>query len=137
MTIKLEQELIVTSDKTIDAGGANVEICNGAGITVQFGKTVICHGLQIHHIILAKGGKIKDGENHLGLQSASNGDRVSIFGTTNIWLDYLSFHHCAYGFINVIQGSTVVTISNCHFGYHDNVMLFAASNSYNANEKIQ
>ncbi|MBA0755538.1 hypothetical protein Gogos_022171 [Gossypium gossypioides] len=66
-TIKLEQELIVTSDKTIDAGGANVKICNGAGITFQFGKTVICHGLQIHHIILAKGGKIKDGENHLGL----------------------------------------------------------------------
>ncbi|MBA0753956.1 hypothetical protein Gogos_021067 [Gossypium gossypioides] len=28
MTIKLEQELIVTSDKTIDAKGANMEICN-------------------------------------------------------------------------------------------------------------
>nr|KJB61001.1 hypothetical protein B456_009G335100 [Gossypium raimondii] len=136
-TIELEHEHIVTSDKTIDAGGANVEICNGAGITVQFRKTIICHGLQIHHIMLAKGGKIKDGENHLGLQSANNSDRVSILGTTNIWLDYLSLHHCAYGFIDVIQGSTVVIISNCHFGYHDNVMLFGASDSYNANEKMQ
>ncbi|MBA0864982.1 hypothetical protein Goshw_007885 [Gossypium schwendimanii] len=53
-------------------GGANVEICNGAGIPVQYGKTVICHGFQIHHIILAKGGKIRDGENHLGLRSASD-----------------------------------------------------------------
>ncbi|MBA0721545.1 hypothetical protein Golax_009074, partial [Gossypium laxum] len=83
--IKLEQELIVTSDKTIDVGGANVEICNGAGITVQFGKTVICHGFRIHHIILAMGGKIRDGENHLGLRSASDDDKVSIFRATNIW----------------------------------------------------
>ncbi|KAG4148927.1 hypothetical protein ERO13_D05G313701v2 [Gossypium hirsutum] len=68
MTIKLQQELIVTSDKTIDARGANVEICNGAGITIQFVKNFIIHGLQIHHIIPAKGGKIKDGENHHGLR---------------------------------------------------------------------
>ncbi|TYH73785.1 hypothetical protein ES332_D05G352600v1 [Gossypium tomentosum] len=56
MTIKLQQELIFSTDKTIDARGANVEICNGAGITIQFSKTVIIHGLQIHHIIPAKGG---------------------------------------------------------------------------------
>ncbi|MBA0566826.1 hypothetical protein Golob_011605 [Gossypium lobatum] len=66
ITIKLQQELIVTSDKTIDARGVNVEICNGAGITIQFTKNVIIHGLQIHHIILAKGGKIKDGEKTMG-----------------------------------------------------------------------
>ncbi|MBA0673454.1 hypothetical protein Goklo_023991, partial [Gossypium klotzschianum] len=73
MTIKLEQELIVTSDKTIDARGANVEIYNGAGITVQFAKNVIIYGLQIHHIIPAKGGKTKDGENYHGLPGASDG----------------------------------------------------------------
>ncbi|KAK8299713.1 hypothetical protein V6Z11_D05G336600 [Gossypium hirsutum] len=56
MTIKLQQKLIVTSDKTIDARGANVEVCNGAGITIQFAKNIIIHGLQIHHIIPAKGG---------------------------------------------------------------------------------
>ncbi|MBA0730187.1 hypothetical protein Golax_022727, partial [Gossypium laxum] len=85
MTIKLQQELIVTSDKTIDARGANVEICNGAGITIQFTKNVIIHGLQIHHIIPAKGGKIKDGEKHHGLRGASDGDGVSLFGATNVW----------------------------------------------------
>ncbi|MBA0673458.1 hypothetical protein Goklo_023991 [Gossypium klotzschianum] len=72
MTIKLEQELIVTSDKTIDARGANVEICNGAGITVQFLMNIIIHGLQIHHIIPTKGGKIKDGGNHRVLWGASD-----------------------------------------------------------------
>ncbi|MBA0809109.1 hypothetical protein Gohar_024785 [Gossypium harknessii] len=72
MTIKLEQELIVTSDKIIDARGANMKICNATGITVQFAKNVIIHGLHIHHIIPTKGGKIKDGENHLGLRTASD-----------------------------------------------------------------
>ncbi|MBA0756248.1 hypothetical protein Gogos_021423, partial [Gossypium gossypioides] len=67
MTIKLKQELIVTSEKTIDARGANVEICNGASITIQFAKNVIIHDHQIHYIIPAKGGMIKDGENHHGL----------------------------------------------------------------------
>ncbi|TYI29930.1 hypothetical protein ES332_A05G350500v1 [Gossypium tomentosum] len=113
MTIKLEQELIVTSDKTIDARGANVEICNGAGITIQFAKNVIIHGLHIHHIIPAKGGKIKDGENHVGLRSANDGDGVSLFGATNIWLDHLSLHHWSM------------------------VMLFGASDSYSADEKMQ
>ncbi|MBA0819064.1 hypothetical protein Gohar_028220 [Gossypium harknessii] len=72
MTIKLEQELSVTSDRTVDARGANVEICNGAGITIQFAKNIIIHGLHIHHIVPANGGKIKDGENHDGLWNASD-----------------------------------------------------------------
>ncbi|MBA0624623.1 hypothetical protein Godav_009948 [Gossypium davidsonii] len=107
MTIKLQQELIVTSDKTtIDARGANVEICNGAGFTIQFTKNIIIHGLQIHHIIPAKGGKIKDGENHHGLRGDSDGDGVSLFGATNVWLDCLSLHHCTDGLIDVAKGST-------------------------------
>ncbi|KAK8299715.1 hypothetical protein V6Z12_D05G340300 [Gossypium hirsutum] len=137
MTIKLQQELIVTSDKTIDARGANVEICNGAGITIQFVKNIIIHGLQIHHIIPAKGGKIKDGENHHGLRGDSDGDGVSIFGSTNVWLDHLALHHCADGLIDVVQGSTAVTVSNCHFTDHNDVMLFGASDSYSADKKMQ
>ncbi|MFQ6661581.1 hypothetical protein Gotur_029694 [Gossypium turneri] len=137
MTIKLQQELIVTSDKTIDARGANVEICNGVGITIQFAKNVIIHGLQIHHIIPAKGGNIKDGENHHWLRGDSDGDGVSLFGATNVWLDHLSLHHCADGLIDVVQGSTTVRISNCHFTDHNDVMLFGANNSYSTDKKMQ
>nr|KJB60996.1 hypothetical protein B456_009G334600 [Gossypium raimondii] len=106
-------------DKTIDARGANVEICNGAGITIQFAKNIIIHGLQIHHIIPTKGGKIKNGENHHGLRGDSDGDWVSLFGATNIWLDHLSLHHCVDGLIDVVQGSTAVTVSNYHFTDHN------------------
>ncbi|MBA0809107.1 hypothetical protein Gohar_024783, partial [Gossypium harknessii] len=98
-----------------------MEICNSAGITVQFVKNVIIHGLQIHHNIPAKRGKIKDGENHHGLWAASDGDGVSLFRDTNVSLDHLSLHHCADGLIDVIQGSTVVTISHCHFTDHNDV----------------
>ncbi|KAG8473285.1 hypothetical protein CXB51_035199 [Gossypium anomalum] len=137
MIIKLEQELIVTSDKTIDARGANVHICYGAGITIQFSRNVIIHGLHIHHIKPATGGIIRDAENHLGLRTASDGDGISLFGATNIWLDHLSLYDSSDGLIDVIQGSTAITISNCHFTDHNEVLLFGASDTYVADEKMQ
>ncbi|PPD99411.1 hypothetical protein GOBAR_DD03574 [Gossypium barbadense] len=121
MTIKLQEELIVTSDKTIDARGANAEIFTGT----------------VHLIIPAKGGKIKDGENHHGLRGDSDGDGVSLYGATNVWLDHLSLHHCTDGLIDLVQGSTAVTISSCHFTDHNDVMLFRASDSYSADNKMQ
>ncbi|KAG4110791.1 hypothetical protein ERO13_D13G068700v2 [Gossypium hirsutum] len=137
MIIKLKQELIVTSDKTIDARGANVHICYGAGITVQFARNVIIHGLHIHHIKPATGGIIRDAENHIGLRTASDGDAISLFGATNIWLDHLSLYDSSDGLIDVIQGSTAITISNCHFTDHNEVLLFGASDTYVADEKMQ
>ncbi|MBA0673452.1 hypothetical protein Goklo_023991 [Gossypium klotzschianum] len=136
MTIKLQQKLIVTSDKTIDARGANVEICNGVGITIQFVKNLSIHGLQIHHIIPTNGGKIKNDEIHHGLRGDSDGDGVSLFGASNVWLDHLSLHHCTDGLIDVVQGSIAFTISNCYFTDHNDVMLFGASDSYSADKKM-
>ncbi|XP_012492609.1 probable pectate lyase P59 [Gossypium raimondii] len=137
MIITLEQELIITSNKTIDARGANVQIAKGAGITVQFVKNVIIHGLHIHHIITGTGGTIRDAEDHFGLRTASDGDGISLFGATNIWLDHLSVTNCSDGLIDVIQGSTAVTISNCHFTDHNEVLLFGASDSYTEDQKMQ
>ncbi|MBA0746551.1 hypothetical protein Gogos_009059 [Gossypium gossypioides] len=132
MTITLEQELIVTSDKTINARGANLEIFNGPSITVQFAKNVIIHGLQIHHINLAKDGKINDDENHHGLWGASDGDGVSRFGATNVWLDHLSLHHCAGGLIDVtvalnhFSKGLVERMPRCRFGF-----IHVINNNYN------
>ncbi|PPD99401.1 hypothetical protein GOBAR_DD03564 [Gossypium barbadense] len=108
-----------------------------AGITVHFVKNVIIHGLQIHHNIPAKGGKIKDGENHHRLRGANDGDGVSLFIDTNISFDHLPLHHYVDGLIDVIQGSTAVTISNCHFTDHNDVMLFRASDCYSTDKKMQ
>ncbi|KAK8991516.1 hypothetical protein V6N11_062527 [Hibiscus sabdariffa] len=137
MIIKLKEELLMTSNKTIDARGANVHVAYGAGLTIQFMKNVIIHNLHIHHILPGNGGLIKDGENHIGLRTRSDGDGISIFGSTNIWLDHLSIYKCSDGIIDIIQGSTAITISNCHITDHNDVMLFGASDSYTPDEKMQ
>ncbi|XVF85995.1 hypothetical protein PTKIN_Ptkin17bG0165400 [Pterospermum kingtungense] len=137
MVIKLNQELIMTGDKTIDGRGANVHIAYGAGITLQFVKNVIIHGIHIHDITKGSGGLIRDGEDHFGQRTQSDGDGVSLFGATNIWLDHLSMYNCFDGLIDAIKASTAVTISNCHFTNHNEVMLFGASESHSEDKKMQ
>ncbi|XP_007046218.2 PREDICTED: probable pectate lyase P59 [Theobroma cacao] len=137
MIIKLNQELIMTSDKTIDARGANVHVAYGAGITIQFARNIIIHGLHIHDIVQGSGGMIRDSVDHYGFRTKSDGDGVSLFGATNIWLDHLSMYNCYDGLIDAIQGSTAITISNCHFTNHNEVMLFGASDSYSEDQKMQ
>ncbi|KAM1112159.1 hypothetical protein PS2_044633 [Malus domestica] len=130
MVIRLSQELIVTSHKTIDARGANVHIAHGAGITLQFVQNVIIHGLHIHDTVPGSGGMIRDSLSHIGIRTQSDGDGISIYGSSNIWLDHLSMWNCADGLIDAIQGSTAITISNCHFTHHNDVMLFGASDAF-------
>lgn len=123
MTIRLSEELLVTSDTTIDGRGATVAIVGGAGFTLQFVKNVIIHNIKIHDIKSGNGGMIRDSTTHYGFRTRSDGDGVSIFGSSNIWLDHLSMSNCVDGLIDVVQGSTAVTISNCHFTHHNEVRL--------------
>ncbi|PRQ53672.1 putative pectate lyase [Rosa chinensis] len=137
MTIKLNKELLVTSHKTIDGRGANVHIAHGAGITLQFVQNVIIHGLHIHDIVSVGGGLIRDSLDHIGLRTQSDGDGISVFGSSHIWLDHLSMWNCYDGLIDVIQGSTAITISNCHFTHHNDVMLFGASDIFEGDKIMQ
>ncbi|OMO58718.1 Pectate lyase/Amb allergen [Corchorus capsularis] len=137
MVIKLNQELIMTSDKTIDGRGANVHIAYGAGITIQFIRNVIIHNLHIHDIVKASGGMIRNSVDHFGFRTGSDGDGISLFGATNVWLDHLSMYNCSDGIIDAIEGSTAITISNCHFTNHNKVMLFGPSDASSIDEKMQ
>jgi pectate lyase len=137
MVIKLSQELMLTSDKTIDARGANVHIAYGAGISIQYVNNVIIHGLHIHDIVAASGGMIRDSVDHAGIRTQSDGDGISIFGSSNIWLDHLSMSNCQDGLIDIIQGSTAITISNSHFTRHNDVMLFGASDAFSGDAIMQ
>ncbi|KAI8528481.1 hypothetical protein RHMOL_Rhmol12G0151300 [Rhododendron molle] len=130
MVIRLNQELIMTSNKTIDARGTHVLIANGAGITIQFIQNVIIHGLHIHNIVPGSGGMIRDSVNHIGFRTMSDGDGISIFGASNIWIDHVSMSNCADGIIDAIMGSTGITISNSHFTNHNEVMLFGANDAH-------
>jgi pectate lyase len=121
MVIRLNQELLVSSDKTIDGRGANVHIRDGAGITMQFVNNVIIHGLHIKNVRAANGGMIRDSFDHVGLRTRSDGDAISVYGSSNIWIDHISLSECEDGLVDVIYGSTAVTISNCHLTKHNDV----------------
>ncbi|KAJ6970330.1 pectate lyase-like [Populus alba x Populus x berolinensis] len=121
MAISLSEELMVASNKTIDGRGANVHIYNGAQITLQFVRNVIIHGIHIHG---AKAGN-------------SDGDGISIFGSTDIWIDHISMSNCEDGLIDAVMGSNAITISNCHFTKHNDVMLLGASDSYSGDSVMQ
>ncbi|KAK2365802.1 pectate lyase [Trifolium repens] len=135
MIIRLNQELMVSSDKTIDGRGVNVQIRDGAGITMQFVNNVIIHGLHITNIKAKPGGMIRDSFDHVGLRTRSDGDAISVFGSSNIWIDHISLSQCEDGLVDVIQASTGITISNCHMTKHNDVMLFGASDDY-SNDKL-
>lgn len=137
MVITLQQELLISSDKTIDGRGANVQIRGGAGLTMQFVNNVIVHGIRVKNIKARNGGMIRDSYNHVGMRTRSDGDAISIFGSSNIWIDHLSLSECEDGLVDVIQGSTAITISNCHMTKHNDVMLFGASDSYSGDKIMQ
>lgn len=137
MNIKLSNELLITCDKTIDGRGAHVHIAYGAGLTIQFARNVIIHNIRIHHIIATNGGIIRDSVDHFGFRTPSDGDGISVFGSTNIWIDHVSMSRCTDGLIDVIQGSTAITISNCHFTHHNDVMLLGASDNFAGDQFMQ
>ncbi|KAI4343842.1 hypothetical protein L6164_011144 [Bauhinia variegata] len=137
MKIRLSEELLVTSDKTIDGRGANVHISDGAQITLQFVKNVIIHGLHIHDNKRGNGGMIRDSVNHYGIRTHSDGDGISLFGATNVWIDHISMWNCYDGLIDAVMASTAITVSNCHFTKHNEVMLFGADDGYSGDKVTQ
>ncbi|KAI9075215.1 hypothetical protein K1719_042824 [Acacia pycnantha] len=137
MVIKLKEELLVSSDKTIDGRGANVAIRNGAGISLQFVNNVIIHNLRIRNIKPKNGGIIRDSVDHLSLRTRSDGDAIGLFGATNIWIDHISLANAEDGLIDVIMASTGVTISNCHMTRHNDVMLFGGGEVYRQDKVMQ
>ncbi|KAK4429957.1 Pectate lyase [Sesamum alatum] len=129
MVIKLKEELIFASNKTVDGRGAQVHIAYGAGITLQFVHNVIIHNIWIHNIVPESGGMIRDAVDHIGLRTRSDGDGISVFSSNNIWIDHVSLARGSDGLIDVIEGSTAITISNCKFNHHNDVMLLGANDS--------
>ncbi|KAK7271741.1 hypothetical protein RJT34_27887 [Clitoria ternatea] len=137
MVLRLNQELMVSSNKTIDGRGADVQIKDGAGITIQHANNVIIHNLRITNIVPKDGGMMRDTFDHVGLRTRSDGDAISLFGASNVWIDHISLSNCADGLIDVIQSSTAVTISNCHMTKHNDVMLFGANDNYDGDKIMQ
>ncbi|KAK9289771.1 hypothetical protein L1049_007930 [Liquidambar formosana] len=65
MLIKLNQELIFNSYKTLDGRGANVHIVGGGCITLQYITNVIIHNIHIHHCVQSGDTNVRSSPTHL------------------------------------------------------------------------
>ncbi|KAF8370213.1 hypothetical protein HHK36_031744 [Tetracentron sinense] len=130
MQIKLKQELILNSFKTIDGRGANVHIVGGGCITIQDISNVIIHNIHIHHCVPSGVANVRSSPTHYGRRTKSDGDGISIFSGRKIWIDHCSLSYCTDGLIDAIMGSTGITISNNYFSHHDEVMLLGHNDNY-------
>ncbi|KAL0332035.1 UNVERIFIED_CONTAM: putative pectate lyase P59 [Sesamum calycinum] len=115
MVIRLSQELIVQSDKTIDGRGARIHIANGAGITLQFVKNVIIHGLKIYIL-----GKMMGRCRHYGLRTRSDdgihlGSRISGL-ITNGCVNYAAGDAFGASDSHTQDVKMQVTVAFNHFG---------------------
>ncbi|KAI8013511.1 putative pectate lyase 12 [Camellia lanceoleosa] len=130
MLIRLSQELIFNSYKTLDGRGANVHIIGGGCITLQYITNIIIHNIHIHHCYQSGEANVRSSPTHFGWRTMSDGDGISIFGARDIWIDHCSLSHCKDGLIDAIMGSTAITISNNFFSHHNEVMLLGHSDEY-------
>ncbi|VFQ87672.1 unnamed protein product [Cuscuta campestris] len=137
MTIKLKEELMVNSFKTIDGRGASVHIAGGPCITVQYATNVIIHGVHIHDCTQGGNANVRDSPGHYGWRTVSDGDGISIFGGSHVWVDHCSLSNCRDGLIDAIHGSTAITISNNYMTHHNKVMLLGHSDSYTQDKNMQ
>jgi len=138
MTIRLSQELLVNSYKTIDGRGARVHIgAGGACITLQYVSNVIVHNVHVHDCVPAGDADVRSSPTHYGWRTRSDGDGISLFGARDVWVDHCALWRCADGLVDAIMGSTAITVSNSYFAHHDEVMLLGASDAYLPDSAMQ
>ncbi|XP_012841626.1 PREDICTED: putative pectate lyase 2 [Erythranthe guttata] len=121
MSITLENELMVNSYKTIDGRGARVEISNGPCISIDGVNHVIIHGISIHDCKPGRPGMVRSSPDHVGHRLGCDGDAISIFSSSNVWVDHCYLARAADGLVDVTHGSNFVTVSNNYFTQHDKV----------------
>ncbi|KAL7212232.1 hypothetical protein ACSBR2_014998 [Camellia fascicularis] len=132
MFLTLKNELMVNNFKTIDGRGVKVEIANGPCITVEGVSHVIIHGISIHDCKPGKPGLVRSTPEHVGHRLGSDGDAISVFASSNIWIDHCYLARCTDGLVDIIHASTAVTVSNNYFTQHDKVMLLGHRDGYSA-----
>jgi len=123
MTIRPKEELVVSSHKTVDGRGACFVLHNVSN--------VIIHGLAV------RGGKpaartplASSASASSGGGGLSDGDGITVFRSTDVWVDHCTLEACTDGLIDVTDASTRVTLSNNLLRNHDKEMLLGHSDNF-------
>ncbi|XP_039037478.1 putative pectate lyase 2 [Hibiscus syriacus] len=74
---------------------------------------------------------------HVGMRGGSDGDAISVFASSNIWIDHCYLMRSRDGLIDVIHASTTVTISNNYFSQHDKMMLLGHRDTFTADKVMK
>ncbi|KAG8365153.1 hypothetical protein BUALT_Bualt18G0074700 [Buddleja alternifolia] len=137
MNIRLKEELLMNSYKTIDGRGFNIQISNGPCLTIQGVTNIIIHGIYIHNCVPAGNAVVIDAPNHYQRRGISDGDGVSIFGARDIWVDHCTLSSCHDGLIDIVYGSTGITVSNNYMFQHNEAMLMGHSDDFVPDKNMQ
>ncbi|KAI3440116.1 Pectate lyase [Psidium guajava] len=137
MVINLKNELLISSFKTIDGRGANVEITGRGCLIIDAVTNIIVHNVHIHHCKPSGDAKIRISPTQVSARGKSDGDGISVFASSKVWIDHCALSYCTDGLIDVTEGSTAVTISNNVFTHHDKVMLLGHSDDFTADTGMQ
>ncbi|CAI7851416.1 unnamed protein product [Closterium sp. NIES-53] len=121
----LSAEMIIYKDKTIDARGRKIVVGNGPCFAVEETSNVIIHGVSFVNCKNRVGNlKIVTGpDNTLDGRDYLNGYGVYIYMSHHVWIDHCSFNYADDTHIDIIEGSTAVTVSNSYFTNQDKVIL--------------
>ncbi|CAH1414256.1 unnamed protein product [Lactuca virosa] len=88
-------------------------------------------------VILTEGGVISDSETHSRARAKNDGDGIYIYGSSKIWIDHVTLNDGPDGLVDVTNGATCVTISNCKFTSHNKVMLLGADITHTQDKNMQ
>ncbi|KAI4389702.1 hypothetical protein MLD38_001901 [Melastoma candidum] len=137
MVIKLEQELVMNSYKTIDGRGHNIQISDGPCITIQNVSNIIVHNIYIHHCVPSGNALVRQTPELVEMRGLSDGDGISLYAARDIWIDHCTLESCSDGLIDAVIGSTSITISNNYMLRHNEAMLLGHSDDYIGDRVMQ
>ncbi|KAK6133011.1 hypothetical protein DH2020_033302 [Rehmannia glutinosa] len=80
---------------------------------------------------------VTDKPQHYQSRGISDGDGISIFGARDIWIDHCTLSDCHDGLIDIVSGSTAITVSNNYMFQHNEVMLMGHSDDFVADKNMQ
>eukprot|EP00475_Leptophrys_vorax_P014953 TRINITY_DN21226_c0_g1_i1.p1 TRINITY_DN21226_c0_g1~~TRINITY_DN21226_c0_g1_i1.p1 ORF type:complete len:272 (+),score=-6.54 TRINITY_DN21226_c0_g1_i1:32-817(+) len=116
MAIVLKEILQIRSDTTIDGRGARVNIVGA--MLVRRVSNVIIHNIRVGD---AKG----------------DTDLIHVRGSKRVWVDHCTLMNAYRGTVDVVYGSTNVTISNCYLQNKKFTMLLGAADNYTADKNMR
>ncbi|XAR65673.1 Pectate lyase [Bertholletia excelsa] len=137
MVIKPKNELMVNSFKTIDGRGTRVEIAHGPCITIEGVRHVIVHRIWIHDCTPRKPGLVRSSPEHVGHREGADGDGITVFPSSNVWIDHCFLGRWPDGLLDVVHASTATAISSNYFTQDDKVMLLGHQDCYTADRNMK